>query len=77
MNDVNKLREFEAAKSGAYSYLVTVTQAAKILGVSRQRVYQLIDENRLCSGTAYDQIMVTRASVMQRISSLASHASKE
>lgn len=71
------LKQFELARDGAYTFLLTPMQAARQLGVSKQRIYQLIESGALNSGFAYDRVMVTAASVHSRFNSRDSHVAKQ
>jgi len=69
--------EFEEAKQMAYHYLLTAPQAAKVLGVTRQRVYQMIDEGKLNAGNAFNQMMITTSSVTAHKVTHKSHKSEK
>jgi excisionase family DNA binding protein len=50
---------------------VPISTAAKVLGVSRQRVYQLIDEEKVGARKVDGTVLVSAVSLEQRMRSLA------
>ena len=57
---------FEQAKKSAEEHLMSPMQAAKYLGITRQRVYQLIWQKELISGHAFERALILRSSVEER-----------
>lgn len=55
--------KFAISKAKARQHLLSIIQAAKELGLSRMRVYQLAKNGSLNAGRAYDKLMVTTDSV--------------